>query len=492
MKRREKRSMKPNKKQDKKMIYTIAAIFMLLFGLLIGYLIYFNLFKQKEMSTHAQNLRMSSLESEVIRGNIYDGSEEQVLLATTDENGMRVYPFDNLYAHVVGYCQNGKTGCEALANSELLYPSYSLASIFKMAFFNEKFHGRDVVLTVDHRYQEAIASGLKGKRGAAVVMEASTGKVLAMYSNPNFNPNEIVENWQVLNTDEEDRPLINRATIGLYPPGSIFKVVTALAYMNEQKALGEEGNELAALDFTYDCPGYMTGHQNGKDYRIACFNGTAHGKVDLKSAFAKSCNGYFIALSRTLPEGALKQAAESLYFNRAIPTDIGYKISRFNLAETDPAFEHDATAIGQGKTLTNPFEMAWVASAIANDGMAMKPYLIKYSMNQHGKAKENMPSETGALMSEEKAKSMQLLMEEVLDHGTAVSLPEKGLVVGGKTGTAENETEADHSWFMGYAKDPEHLEKPTIAFAVIVEGGGKGAQALGVSDKILQAYREIN
>ena len=483
--------MQPNRKQERKMIYTIAAIFMILFGILIGYLIYFNLFKQKEMSTHSQNLRMSNLESEVIRGNIYDGSEEQILLATTDEEGMRVYPYDNLYAHVVGYCQNGKTGAEALANSELLYPSYSLSSIFKMAFFNEKFHGRNVVLTVDHRYQEAIAFGLKGKKGAAVVIEAGTGKILAMYSNPNFNPNDIVSEWQSLNTDEEERPLINRSTIGLYPPGSIFKVITTLAYMNQQKAVANKEALLAELHFNYDCPGYITGTQDGKTYRIACFNETAHGQVDLQTAFAKSCNGYFIALARTLPEGALKEAAEQLKFNSTIPTDIGYKISRFNLQETDGAFEHDATAIGQGKTLTNPFEMAWLAAAIANDGVAMKPYLIKYSMNQHGKVKENMPAENGPIMDEAQAQTLQFLMEEVLDHGTAVTLPEEGLVVGGKTGTAENETKADHSWFMGYAKDPQKPEKPTIAFAVIVEGGGKGAQALGVSDQILRAYRSI-
>ena len=475
--------MQPNKKQDRKMIYTIAAIFMIIFGILIGYLAYFNIFKQKEMSTHSQNLRMSNLESEVIRGNIYDGSDEQLLLATTDEAGNRVYPYDSLYAHVVGYCQNGKTGVEALANSELLYPSYSLTSLFKMAFFNEKFHGRDVQLTVDHRYQEAIADAMRGKKGAAVVMEASTGKILAMYSNPNFDPNEIEADWTALNTDEEDRPLINRATKGLYPPGSIFKVITTLAYMNQNEA----------LDFTYNCPGSISDSDHDKTYNIACYNGTAHGKVDLTSAFAKSCNGYFIALSRTLPEGALKEAAESLGFNKAIPTDIGYSLSSFRLTEEDTNYEHDATSIGQGRTLTNPFQMAWIAAAIANDGVAMKPYLVEYAKNQHGKVYDHrLPREAGPLMNEETAERLQGLMEEVLDHGTAVSLPEKGLVVGGKTGTAENETKADHSWFMGYAKDPNDENKPTISFAVIVEGGGKGAQSLTVTNSILEAYRSID
>lgn len=473
--------MKPAQKESRKMIYTVAAIFILIFAVLIGYLIYFNLFKKKEMSMHAQNTRLSQLESEVIRGNIYDKTGE-VLLATTDDDGNRIYPYDNLYAHVVGYCQPDEIGVEALANSELLYPNYGLTSIFKMAFFNEKFHGRDVVLTLDHRYQEAIADAMSDKKGAVVVLEASSGRILAMYSNPNFDPNEIEEDWNELNTDEEDTPLINRATRGLYPPGSIFKVITTLAYMNTS----------GTLDFTYDCPGYIEGVDDGKEYKISCYNGTAHGKVNLSTAFSKSCNSYFSALARTLPENALKETAESLGFNGSFASQLGYTSSRFSLTSSDSNFEHDATAIGQGKTLTNPYEMAWIAAAIANDGVAMKPYVIQYSMTQNRQIKDqNKATEIGALISQDKAFKLQELMEGVLDHGTAVSLAEKGLVVGGKTGTAQNETDADHSWFMGYAKDPEDTSKPTIAFAVIVEGGGRGAQALGVSSSILDVYRSI-
>lgn len=469
--------MQQDKKQEKKMIYTLAAIFMLMFAVLAGYLIYFTIFKQKQMSTHSQNTRMNQLASEVIRGDIYDATLEHQL-ATTNEAGNRVYPYGSLYAHAVGYIQNGKTGAEALANSELLYPNYSLVSIFKMAFLNEKFHGRDVVLTLDHRYQEAIADAMSGKKGAVVVLEASTGKIKAMYSSPYFDPNEIESEWEALNADEENSPLLNRATQGLYPPGSIFKVVTTLAYMNNSDT----------LDFTYDCTGQIA----GDDYKIACFNHIAHGPVDLDTAFAKSCNSYFVALARTLPEGALRQAAESLGFNKLMSTEIGYRMSRFSLSSTDTAFNHDATAIGQGQTLTNPFQMAVIAGAIANDGVSMKPYMVAYSKKQNGEIKDRtIASEAGTLMSEEKAHKLQSLMEGVLDYGTAVSLPEKGLIVGGKTGTAQNETEADHSWFMGYAKDPENPEKATIAFAVIVEGGGKGAQALGVSDSILQVYRQM-
>ena len=466
-------------KQDKKMIYTIAGIFMVIFGLLVAYMIYFTIFKRDEMSVHSQNTRLNTLESEVIRGTIYDASaDESGILATTDEEGNRIYPHGDLYAHIVGYSQNGKTGIEALANSQLLYPNYSFLSILKRAFLNEKFEGRDIVTTLDHTYQTQIAEAMKGKRGAAVVIEATTGKIKAMYSNPSFDPNEIKENWTSLNTDEQNTPLLNRATKGLYPPGSIFKVITTLAYIRENNG----------LDFTYDCKGSIS----REDFTIKCFKGTAHGEVDLTKAFAKSCNGYFVALEEQLGVTQLRKAAEALGFNQVFNTDLGYSMSQFSLQESDSAFEKGATAIGQGRTLTTPFHMAMIASAIINDGVIWKPYVIEYAMKNNRQIEDRqMPEMMGTWLTEEEAYKLQTLMEGVLDFGTAVTLPEKNLVVGGKTGTAQNETDADHSWFMGYAYDPENDTKAPIAFAVVVEGGGIGAQALPVCHNILEAYRQV-
>ena len=473
--------MKRNLKQDKKMIYTIAAIFIMLFAILIGYMVYFTLFKEKQIAAHPQNTRLNSVEDEVVRGDIYvtNGSALE-LIATTTEDGVRYYPYSNLYAHPVGYSQSGKMGVEALANAQLLYPNYSLVSLFQVAFMNQKFEGRDVVLTLDHRYQKAISEAMSGKKGAVVVLEASTGKIKAMYSNPNYDPNQIVANWSALNTDSENTPLINRATKGLYPPGSIFKVITTLAYI--------QSNDGKPLDFTHEC----TGSISGDDYTIKCFNQTAHGKVGLKEAFAKSCNTYFVALNKKLPQDALAKAAQSLGFNQEIPFEMDYSTSRFSASTKSSDFEKAATAIGQGRTLTTPLHMAMIAAAISNDGVSMKPYMIDYSMTKSGVIKlNNMPKQDEVLMDEEVAKKLQELMEGVVDHGTAVTVPEKGLVVGGKTGTAQNETDEDHSWFIGYAKDPEG-DKATIAFAVLVEGGGKGAQALAVTDRLLEVYRSID
>ena len=307
VKRETRRTTKKN--QDQQIIYMITGIFVAMFMLLIGYFIYFTVVKEKQIAVHPQNTRLNAMEKEVIRGTIYDTN--MVVLATT-ENEERTYPRGKLYAHAVGYATNGKTGAEALANTQLLYPDYSVTSLFKAAFLDEKFEGRDVVLTLDDRYQSAVAEAMSGERGGVVILEPSTGKIRAMYASPGFNPNDIAENWDELRTDEKNTPLVNRATQGLYPPGSIFKVVTALAYMEKQ---GDE-----SLDFTYNC----TGEVSGDDYTIQCYDHIAHGEVNLETAFAKSCNSYFVKLGEQLSVGELKAAAEKLGFNKDLSFDMAY------------------------------------------------------------------------------------------------------------------------------------------------------------------------
>lgn len=461
-------------KKDKQIIYMMAAIFAGMFAILIGYFLYFSIFKQKEMLVHPQNTRMNILEEEVVRGEIYDTN--LVLLGTTDEEGNRVYPRKALYAHAVGYSQSGKTGVEALANAQLLYPDYNIKALFKAAFLEEKFEGRDVVLTLDDRYQTAIADAMGSSKGGVVVLEPETGKIRAMYSAPSFDPNNITSNWESLTTDTNNTPLLNRATQGLYPPGSIFKVITTLAYLQNYDDIE---------DFSYDCDGIF----EGDDFKIKCYDYTAHGHVDIHSAFAASCNGYFIKLAEKLSVKQLQAAAESLGFNTPVDFDMSTSTSKFQLTASDSTFEKAATSIGQGKTLATPMHMALIASAIANDGVSMKPYIVDYSMKQSGKVKlKNMPIHEGPIMDEETARYLQELMKGVVTSGTGSPLITTGITVGGKTGTAQNETSEDHSWFIGFAKDDAGV-KTSIAFAVLVEGGG--VRALSVAQKILDVYEQV-
>lgn len=464
-------------KDNKKFIYIVTGIFALLFAMLIGYLVYFTVSKRSELSVNPYNRRMDHIEQDVIRGDIYDANH--VLLATT-KNGIRNYPEGSTYAHAVGYSQRGKTGVEALANTELLYPDYNFSSIIRNTFYGEKFHGRDVVLTLDHRYQEAIAEAMQGYKGAVVVIESNTGKIKAMYSNPSFDPNDIIDKWESLSTDNENTALLNRATSGLYPPGSIFKIITSIAYFQNPNLIDSH--------FEYECQGKI----HIKDYSIQCYNQKAHGKLKIEEAFAKSCNTYFISLKDKINTNELKETAEQLGFNKNLNFDLGGVQSKFQLTTSSPDFEKSLSYIGQGKTLVTPMHMAMLASCIANDGILMKPYIFDYSMTKSGKIKvKTLPDYEKPYFDENLSNKLKEMMIGVVNSGTATRLITDGFIVGGKTGTAENETAIAHSWFIGFAQDKDNGYSP-IAFAIIVENGEDGAYAQNVARKVINTYKQIS
>ncbi|MGL4344297.1 MAG: peptidoglycan D,D-transpeptidase FtsI family protein [Cellulosilyticaceae bacterium] len=457
----------------KKSIYSVAFLFIGLFGMVAIYLGYFTLFERDRIAMHPYNRRLDHLESEVIRGTIYDAQGE--VLAQTKE-GKRDYPFGSRYAHAVGYAQNGKIGAEALANTELLYPDYNITSIFRNAFMDEKFEGRDIVLTLDNRLQAAAAEALGDYRGAVVVLDPTTGKILTMYSSPTFNPNHLVENWEDLREDEARSPLVNRATHGLYPPGSIFKIFPTLSVIQNPEA----------EEFVYECKGFI----EKEGHKIQCYDGKAHGRVDLTKAFVKSCNAYFIALSNQVDFEQLAKTSEMLLFNAELPIDLEYAKSKFPV-EGVSSFEQLAAYIGQGKVLVTPMHMAMVASIIANDGVLMKPYLFDYATNESKEVlSKRLPEYVGVYIDEKSCARLQELMRGVVEEGTAMRLSGIDLDIGGKTGTAQNATGKDHSWFMGFAKKSASVNND-LAFAIIVENGGQGAKALSVAKTVLKAYSNI-
>lgn len=461
---------------NKKVIYSVLGLFTAIFLLLAGYMAYFTAFESQSIVMHPSNRRLDHLENEVIRGSIYDNNGN--ILAET-QDGVRTYPYGSRYAHIVGYTGVGKYGIEALSNVELLYPDYNIKSIFENTFTGKKFEGRNVVLTLDDRLQKASAEALEGYKGAVVILEPSTGKIKAMYSNPTFNPNKLVANWDSLTSDDKNSPLVNRATQGLYPPGSIFKIIPAIALIESNPNY---------MDISYYCNGKIS----KDDYTIQCYDGVAHGEVTLKEAFEKSCNAYFIHLEDYVSPKVLQQTGEKLLFNQLLPVDVEYNKSRLLLGTNNTNFDISATYIGQGKTLVTPLHMAMIASAIANDGVLMAPYVFDYSANQNGRVlMKNLPEYYKALMDENVAKELQKLMTGVVDRGTATRLAMSGIEIAGKTGTAQNETGQDHSWFMGFAYKTDNPDEE-IAFAVIVENGGNGSKALEVTKEFLKTFKNLD
>ncbi len=462
------------KKKMRKTIIQIGCVYAVLFAVLISYLSYFVIVKSESIVIHANNRRMDPIENEVLRGDIL--SSDGKLIAHTTVNGdatIRQYPQDRMYAHAVGYTQKGKTGIEALANVELLRANYTLESIFRRTFEGERFQGRDIVLTIDHELQTAAQKALGNHKGAVVILESSTGKIKALVSKPDFDPNKVSENWEGLLSDHNNSPLINRAFSGLYPPGSIFKIVMAQGFFDLN------GSE---ADLTYTCTGDIVVNDN----KIRCFNNTAHGEENLHNAFRQSCNTYFVYMGGQIGARKLKQTGEQLLFNKPLPMFMEHSKSQLLLSDKTTEDDLPATYIGQGKTLVTPIHMAMMIAAISNEGLLMKPYLLDYSMDKKGHIKtKNLPEYLGQLMSSQSAKRLEEMMVEVVENGTGRPAKVDGMYSGGKTGTAQNETSQDHSWFIGFTGK----ESPDLSMAIIIENAGKGVSASTVAQKITQTYK---
>ncbi|NLI88992.1 MAG: penicillin-binding protein 2 [Epulopiscium sp.] len=463
-------------KKMKKNVIKIGFIYISMFIILISYLSYFVIVKSEGIVIHANNRRMDPVENEVVRGDIL--SSDNKLIATTVTNGgdsVRTYPQANRYSHAVGYTQKGKTGIEAFANVELLRPDYNLESIFKRAFEGEKFQGRDIVLTIDDRLQTAAQNSLGDNRGAIVIIESSTGKIKSLVSKPDFNPNNVAQNWETLITDETNTPLVNRVSSGLYPPGSIFKIVTTEAFLNDNNS---------EADLSYNCTGQITTGDN----TIRCYNDTVHGELNLSSAFAKSCNTYFINMGRDIGARGLRKTGEKLLFNKSLPLAMEHSKSQLLKGELIPDAELSATYIGQGKTLITPIHAAMITAAIANEGVLMEPYMIDYSKDKKGNIKtKNLPKYVDEIISPKDAKRIEELMVKVVQEGTGSKAAVNNMYVGGKTGTAENEGAKDHSWFVGFAGS----ESPEISIAIIIENAGRDASASSVAHNLIKEYQNI-
>ena len=216
----------------KKSVRRIFWLLALCFFLLLGYLGKLVIVDRAEISGNSYNIRLRNDEEGIQRGDILDRNGEVLATSTKQEDGsyLREYPRGRMAAHVTGYSSVGKTGVEAAYNFELMSVHQELLQRLSGLLEGKDPKGNDVVLTLDMDIQSAAGDLLGSTKGAVVVMEPSTGRILAMQAYPDFDPNTVSADWDYLTTDE-DSPLVNRATQGLYPPGSTFKIITALAAM---------------------------------------------------------------------------------------------------------------------------------------------------------------------------------------------------------------------------------------------------------------------
>mgnify|MGYP000345566147 CR=1 FL=1 len=439
-----------------------------IFLALIGYLVYFNVELRDEYANSPYNSkRQGTYQERVTKGKIL-ASDGDILASTeTDANGneFRMYPYENVFAHVVGYSDKGTSGLEQVMNSQLLTSHANVAEQVQKEFQNQKNVGDNVCTTLNTKLQQTAYDALGDRKGAVVVMEPDTGKILAMVSKPDFNPNTISDDWDQINADANSSILVNRATQGQYPPGSTFKIITALAYWRQNNTFD---------NFSFDCVGEV---ENG-GYTIHCYHNSVHGHEDFASAFAHSCNSAFAQIGVDLNRSEYVETVKGLLFNTQLPIDLPYRKCNFDLEANSADALTMQTAIGQGDTLVSPMYMAMLTSAVANGGNLMTPYLVEKIESYTGTTvKSYTPKIYKKLMTTQEASKLTELMTGVVESGTGSALSGRGYTAAGKTGTAEHgdaSSTTPHAWFVGFS----NVEDPDIVVSVIAEESGSGSRRI--------------
>lgn len=252
--------------------------------------------------------------------------------------------------------------------------------------------------------------------------------------------------------------------------------MTSLEYIRE--------NPNTWPNYTYQCNGSYTHGEN----TIRCFHGSKHGQVSFERSFAKSCNASFANIGMTLDKQSFVSTMRDLLFNQELPIDIPYSKSHIQLTADSGDEDLIQTVIGQGKTQITPLHLCMITSAIANDGLLMRPYEMERIESADGKIiKQFQAQQYRRLMTSEEAAALRGLMIDVVEEGTASRLSGLTYTAAGKTGSAEfNQNKADsHAWFTGFAP----ADHPEIAVTVIIEGIGSGSDyAVPIAKRIFDAY----
>ena len=443
----------------------IGVLFAVLFVAMTAYIGYYAFRYRKELMGNSYNRKAELLAAEVLRGDIL--AADGAVLAYSEEAGngaqKRIYPYGEAFAHAVGYATHDRAGVEALGNYDLLHTGLSLKD--RIAFDREGrlFPGNKVMTTLRVDLQLAAYEALGNRNGAILVTNVKTGEIYAMVSGPSFDPGTIEESWELLSADTERGVLVNRATQGLYPAGSTFKVVTALAYLK-----GHPGDYTA---YAYNCYGSFS----SAGETVHCYGGMAHGQISLRQAFAVSCNSAFVDLGLKTDAEALDSTLQQLRFNTTLPCDLNYKSSRTVDPKTATVPERMQLAIGQGETAMSPLHLNMITAAIANKGELVKPRLIGGIYDAYGSLIGETKAESGGrLMSGEEAEIMRSMMREVVVSGTGSGLSGRSYEAAGKTGSAEHAQGGNivtHAWFTGFAPASD----PEICVTIIVEGAGSSS-----------------
>lgn len=459
-------------------IIVLSVFYVVLFGAMLGYICYYSYTNRQTLMNNSYNTRQAILLAQNSRGKILSRDGQVLAYTEVNANGdeKRIYPFDKEFAHVVGYSTNGKAGIEALANYYLINTNIELSEKVKLDASGTKYPGDNVITTLDVNLQEVAYNALSARKGAIVVTNPKTGEILAMVSKPDFDPNTIAQDWAGLLKDTStDAKLLNRVTQGQYPPGSTFKIVTSLAYLKDHP------NDYA--NYKYNC----TGSFSSGDEKISCYHGQVHGSLNLFTSFAESCNSSYANIGLGISKSSYKTTLNDLLFGQELPLDVLYSKSNAKYSDDISTSDLMQLAIGQGTTSVTPIHMNMITSAVANDGILMKPCFFTEVKSEDNKVVENVSFEKyKRLMSADEASVLKEMMKEVVLTGTASKLKGLSYTAAGKTGSAEFNSQSDsHAWFTGFAP----ADDPEICVTIIVEDAGSGGSyAVPIAKRIFDAY----
>jgi len=466
---------------------------------LVGATTYWQTWARPELGARQDNEIRRVAEFEVRRGLIL-GPNRVLARNIPKKRGtrtfyLRKYPQGRLAAHVVGYSTVGRSraGLEKSLNGVLTGTDRALSDLVDQQLDRlrgKPIVGDTVVTTLDLKGQQVALEQLGTRCGAVTAFDPRTGKVLVMASSPSYNPNLVEHHFDRIEGIRADcRPagaLLNRATAGLYAPGSTFKVVTAAAALEQHRF--DPSSEFVD-------PGYCMVY--GK--RVNNFDTSSpFGRISLATALQYSVNSVFCEIGKALGAKAILAQAKRFGFYERPPleTPEGERLPsglyrNGELWEPARNSEVDAgrMAFGQERMLVTPLQMAMVAGGVGNGGIVMKPYVVQKLVSPRGTTVAvTEPERLGRALGPVSARDLSDMMVRVVQSGTGTRAQVPGYRIGGKTGTAETGVPGRNNvWFIAFAG--KEGERPSLAIAVVVEGQAStgGETAAPIARAVMEA-----
>jgi peptidoglycan glycosyltransferase len=458
----------------------------LLFAVLVGFTSYWSVFDAEALRDQPANHRDELQEQRIPRGTIRTADGEVIARSTKqpDKTYRRRYPLGDLFGHPVGYsfANIGSSELEAFYDDRLVDRRSELVGAFQSLLGHDRV-GQDLETTLDAKAQRVAADGLAASpsgKGAVVAMDVKTGAVRVMMSSPGYDPSDLDDraNFSKLARDNDRTPLLDRATQGLYPPGSTFKTVTAAAALDSGKYTPESS---------------ISGKNNKviSGVPLQNFGGEDFGSVSLTFALTNSINTVFGEIGEKLGQSTMRDYMERFGFDEAPPIDLpksnlprsGERKDGRLIPPTSRFVDVGRMSIGQDKLLVSPLQMATVAQAIGNGGVRLKPYLVEKAFDSDGRTQlDRKPERAERVMSPESAAALTSMMQQVVREGTGTAAALTGVDVAGKTGTAElTNTGLNDLWFIAFT------DRHAIAVLVErVQGGTGGTVAAPIAKSVLE------